>query len=84
MKNKKLYAVRDPKTGKLVQNITNPKHKYWESKIVCEKAIEDYFRNYKWSLKNHNKGNYENLELVEITITEEKVIETYAKKDENI
>ena len=34
----KLYAVRDRKTGKLVNNITNPKRRFWEDKYRCENA----------------------------------------------
>ena len=42
-----IYAVRDKKTGKLVKDITNPGHKFWEVKGYCQKAIDNY-----------NKGNY--------------------------
>ena len=34
----KLYAVRDRKTGKLVNNITNPKRRFWKKKGVCRLA----------------------------------------------
>lgn len=42
-----IYAVRDKKTGKLVKDITNPGHKFWEVKGYCQKAIDNY-----------NSGNY--------------------------
>lgn len=42
-----IYAVRDKNTGKIVKDITNPGHKYWEVKGYCQKAIDNY-----------NKGNY--------------------------
>ena len=42
-----IYAVRDTKTGRLVKDITNPGHKFWEVKGYCQKAIDNY-----------NKGNY--------------------------
>lgn len=51
----KLYAVRDKNTGKFVNDITNPKHKFWEKKGSCESAI------------NRTKRNKEDLELVELT-----------------
>ena len=42
-----IYGVRDKKTGKLVKDITNPGHRFWEVKGYCQKAIDNY-----------NKGNY--------------------------
>ena len=42
-----IYGVRDKKTGKLVKDITNPGHKFWEIKGYCQKAIDNY-----------NRGNY--------------------------
>jgi hypothetical protein len=61
-----LYAVRDINTGKLVKDITNPGHKFWEKKGNCQKAIDDY-----------NNGNYyyrrtpaRNLELVTFELVE--------------
>lgn len=42
-----IYAVRDKNTGKLIKDITNPGHKFWEVKGYCQKAIDNY-----------NKGNY--------------------------
>lgn len=42
-----IYAVRDKNTGKIVKDITNPGHKFWEVKGYCQKAIDNY-----------NEGNY--------------------------
>ena len=42
-----IYAVRDKITGKIVKDITNPGHKFWEVKGYCQKAIDNY-----------NRGNY--------------------------
>ena len=36
----KLYAVRDPATGKLVLNITNPAKKFWQERKFAKLAIE--------------------------------------------
>lgn len=35
----RIYAVRDENTGKLVNNITNPKRKYWDRKGNAEVAV---------------------------------------------
>ena len=56
----KLYAVKDTNTGKLVNNITNPRRKFWEKRGMCEKAIKNAYR-YQY------RGN---LELVELLVTE--------------
>lgn len=34
-----LYGVMDKLTGKLVSNITNPRHKYWETRKTAENAV---------------------------------------------
>lgn len=61
-----IYAVRDKNTGKLVRNITNPGHKFWEKKGSCQTAIDNY-----------NNGNYYkrrdpdyNLEIVTFELVE--------------
>lgn len=38
-----IYAARDKNTGKLVKDITNPGHKFWEKKSYCEQAIDNYY-----------------------------------------
>jgi hypothetical protein len=42
MNKQYLYAVRDVATGKLVTDITNPGHKFWEKRGSCQKAIDEY------------------------------------------
>lgn len=40
MKNEfTLYGVMDKLTGKLVSNLTNPRHKYWETRKTAENAV---------------------------------------------
>lgn len=36
---KYLYAVRNRTTGKLVKDLANPPHKFWEREADCRKAI---------------------------------------------
>lgn len=62
----KLYAARDKNTGKLVSNITNPSHKFWQRKGDCENAIRSYNKGY----TNAKKGY--DLELVEFKLIEVK------------
>lgn len=38
--NFKLYGVIDKSTGKLVSDITNPRHKYWDKKGVQRGLLE--------------------------------------------
>lgn len=43
MKNEfTLYGVMDKSTGKLVSNITNPRHKYWETRKIAENAVRKF------------------------------------------
>ena len=37
-----LYGVMDKLTGKLVSNITNPRHKYWETRKTAENAVRNF------------------------------------------
>lgn len=60
MKNNKIYAVRDEKTGKLVSDLTNPRRKYWDRKANAEEAIR---KNIKYK---------PNLKLVEFELVEVK------------
>lgn len=57
----KLYAVRDKNTDKFVNNITNPRHKFWEMKKFCESAIANY---YKYHARYESKYDLEMVELV--------------------
>lgn len=41
-----LYGVMDKSTGKLVSNITNPRHKYWEKRGTAENAVRRYNSRY--------------------------------------
>jgi len=61
----RLYAARDKNTGKLVSNITNPSHKFWQRQGDCERAIRSY------NNSRFKKGNYD-LELVEYELVEVK------------
>lgn len=63
-----LYAVRNKKTGKFVNNITNPKHKFWEKKGSCETALKTYTIRYEYLL-NKKRGKLshpDDLEIVEL------------------
>lgn len=63
----KLYAARDKNTGKLVNGITNPSHKFWQRKYDCEFAI----RKYNSKPHQYKTSNYD-LELVEFELVEIK------------
>lgn len=52
-----LYGVMDKSTGKLVSNLTNPRHKYWETRKTAENAVRKFMSRY-----NSNRQ----LEVVEI------------------
>lgn len=41
-----LYGVMDKLTGKLVSNITNPRHKYWETSKTAENAVRRFMSRY--------------------------------------
>lgn len=66
----KLYMVRDKTTGKFVSNLTNPRHKYWESRKRAESAIKNYNPK-RFCLRNHEieEENYD-LEIVEFDLVE--------------
>ena len=53
-----LYGVMDKLTGKLVSNITNPRHKYWETRKTAENAVRRFMSRY-YNIDRH-------LEVVEI------------------
>lgn len=43
MKNEfTLYGVMDKSTGKLVSNLTSPRHKYWETRKTAENAVRNF------------------------------------------
>lgn len=58
-----LFGVRNNATGKLVSDITNPRHKYWERKKSAESAIIGYTAGFKYRKGVYNK---EDLEVVTI------------------
>lgn len=37
-----LYGVIDKSTGKLVSNLTNPRHKYWETRKNAENTVRKF------------------------------------------
>lgn len=37
-----LYGVMDKSTGKLVSNLTNPRHKYWETRKTAENTVRKF------------------------------------------
>ena len=37
-----LYGVMDKLTGKLVSNLTYPRHKYWETRKTAENAVRNF------------------------------------------
>lgn len=61
-KEKFLYAARDPKTGELVANMTNPRKKFWERKQALVKTICEAIE---------HKDLYDSLELVTFKLIEE-------------
>ena len=41
-----LYGVMDKLTGKLVSNLTNPRHKYCETRKTAENAVRRFMSRY--------------------------------------
>lgn len=37
-----LYGVMDKSTRKLISNLTNPRHKYWETRKTAENAVRKF------------------------------------------
>lgn len=62
----RLYAARDKNTGKLVSDITSPRHKFWQRKGDCENAINKY------NIGKYRLYDYD-LELVAYELVEVKV-----------
>lgn len=63
--NFKLFGVKDKSTGKLISDITNPRHKYWESEKRAQSAINGYNPIYV-TQRDRKKHNKEDLEVVKI------------------
>lgn len=61
----KLYAVRNRKTGELVNNLTNPKRRFWEKRgkcmLACLNPHPDLFT-----------GDKNDLEVVEFELVEKQ------------
>jgi hypothetical protein len=70
METKKfLYAARDISTGKLVNDITNPGRKFWETRGNCVNAINAYNNRTSYNYKHPKHGL---LELVVFELAEVK------------
>lgn len=61
----KLFGVVDNSTGKLVSDLTNPRHKYWESEKRAQSAINSYNPVYVHQ-RGRQKRDKESLEVVTI------------------
>ena len=58
-----LYGIRNNKTDKFVSNLTNPRHKFWESEARALSALNGLKAN---NLYRSGKYNREDLEVVKI------------------
>lgn len=67
MESFNLYGVLNLETGKLVNDITNPKHKFWEKKGSAESALQKY-NNRTVMLGKYNIGQYKKEQLKVVTI----------------
>lgn len=61
-----VFGVRNKATGKLVSDITNPRHKYWERKGNAESALNGYTAGFRYRKGTYNKDD---LEVVTIKCT---------------
>lgn len=61
LQDMRLYMVRDKLTGKFVNDITNPRHKYWKYRKSAENAINNYHK---------EKYKIENFEVVGFDLVE--------------
>ena len=60
-----LFGVIDKSTGKLVSDITNPRHKYWESEKRAQSAVDGYNPTYIHQ-RRRQKRDKDNLKVVTI------------------
>ena len=67
-----IYGARDVETGKLVSDITNPRHKYWDKRGNAQRAIDDYNKHAGDPRFNKNRGKYNKVELVVFELVEVK------------
>lgn len=72
MSELRIYAARDTVTGKLVNDITNPKRKYWDKRGNAIQAIEYYNDRYanKSLSRGTNRGEHGQIELVTFRLEE--------------
>lgn len=61
-----LYAARDKKTRKFVNDLTNPRHKFWEQRGFCEKAIRNFNSYAAFRRQRSGEEPRYDLELVEL------------------
>ena len=64
METKRLYAIRDTESGKLVANITSPGHTFWHRRGDAEEAIRRY--NSRRVKPKHGRLELVTYELVEV------------------
>ena len=62
-----IYGARDPSTGKLVSNITNPRRKYWDRRGNALSAINDHNGRV---IRGRARSNHGTLELVTFKLVE--------------
>ena len=78
----KLYGILNTDTGKLISNLTNPSHKYWEKKKWAEIALQRYVDDYDfWHDKLPRRYPYkkDSLKVVEVNCIIDKNIFAKAK-----
>ena len=64
-----IYGARDPSTGKLVSDITNPRRKYWDRRGNALSAINDHNGR---AIRGRARSNHGMLELVTFKLVEVK------------
>lgn len=82
---KKIYAIKNTKTNKLVYNkvMCNPPHKYYEKLGNAEKALKDYKNQYESKLKNNQFDNNKKLFLLDNLPEDLEVIIYYLIEESN-
>ena len=61
MNEKRIYAIKDMRTGKLVYNLTRRHKKYYESRYYAQRAIDESF------YKNKSRFKVITFELTEVS-----------------
>ena len=82
---KKIYAIKNTKTNKLVYNkvICNPPHKYYEKLGNAEKALKDYKNQYESKLKINQFDNNKKLFLLDNLPEDLEVVTYYLIEESN-